>query len=319
MAEKLGNYEDGLAALEGGDYPEALKHFVVAASKDSIDANIQYALGFTHLCLGSYDAAARALMRSLKIQPDHSAALASLAEVRMEQGKYGIAARAFTEYLAGEDVPYHLNKLAATYARMGNHDLAVTIYRTSMILEPQNATAYNNCAISLNKIGKHEEAAATCRSGLKIAPRDCDLTINLACSLRLSGRLKTALRVMMESDESCRHTYAGALEIGNTYADLKMYNEAVYNFNQAKQINPESPDAYDNLGITYDQMGRYEDAEREYRRALELDPSDAAVHNNLAANLELQGDSEGARFEFSRAVQLEPRNEFFRKNLESVS
>jgi tetratricopeptide (TPR) repeat protein len=48
------------------------------------------------------------------------------------------------------------------------------------------------------------------------------------------------------------------------------------------RINPNKPDAYNNLGITLVQLGRIDEAILQYKKALEINPDKINTLNNLA-------------------------------------
>ena len=68
--------------------------------------------------------------------------------------------------------------------------------------------------------------------------------------------------------------------------------------------NPESADAYNNLGIIYMQKGRYGEAEEILTHAVNLRPDFASAHNNLANVYRAAGRYDEALEEFNKAMGL---------------
>jgi protein O-mannosyl-transferase len=68
--------------------------------------------------------------------------------------------------------------------------------------------------------------------------------------------------------------------------------------------NPESADAYNNLGIVYMQRGRNEEAEEILTHAVNLRPDFASAHNNLANVYRVTGRYDKALEEFNKAMGL---------------
>ncbi|MEO1404045.1 MAG: tetratricopeptide repeat protein, partial [Cyanobacteria bacterium J06635_1] len=66
--------------------------------------------------------------------------------------------------------------------------------------------------------------------------------------------------------------------LGNTYNDLKRYDEAISAYEKAIELDPDDATAHYNLGNTYKALKRYDEAISAYEKAIELDPDDATAH-----------------------------------------
>ncbi len=88
--------------------------------------------------------------------------------------------------------------------------------------------------------------------------------------------------------------------------DQGKLDEAVKNFNEALQINPNFAVAHGNIGCVFVQMGKPNEAIRHFTEALQIEPDSAKVHNNLGAVLAQQGKVDEAVKHYTRALQLEP-------------
>jgi Flp pilus assembly protein TadD len=65
-------------------------------------------------------------------------------------------------------------------------------------------------------------------------------------------------------------------------------------------------------------LGRQREAIDQYRQALQLDPNDPNVHNNLAAALLQTGETEGAIAELRLALRLNPDDRDLQANLRAA-
>lgn len=70
------------------------------------------------------------------------------------------------------------------------------------------------------------------------------------------------------------------VEFGITVAQKNLWQEAVYRWQRATEIDPSYAAAFNNLAIAYEQLGRFDEAGEAYERALELDPENLSIQQN---------------------------------------
>lgn len=70
------------------------------------------------------------------------------------------------------------------------------------------------------------------------------------------------------------------VEFGIAVAQKGLWQEAVYRWERAVEIDPTYAAAYNNLGIAYEQTGRFEQAGKAYEKALELEPQNLSIQQN---------------------------------------
>jgi tetratricopeptide (TPR) repeat protein len=74
----------------------------------------------------------------------------------------------------------------------------------------------------------------------------------------------------------------------------------------AARVAPESTSPQFNLGIAYMQLGRYKDAVAQFRTLVSLDPENADSRYRYGKALQLMGDSAGALEQYSVCLELNP-------------
>src|SRR5262245_58356481 len=62
------------------------------------------------------------------------------------------------------------------------------------------------------------------------------------------------------------------VEFGIRFAQNGLWNEALYRWKKAVELDPTYAAAWNNLAIAYEQEGKFDDAKKAYEKALELDP-----------------------------------------------
>ena len=182
----------------------------------------------------------------------------------------------------------------------------VQVYRHSLEINPNDASAYKNLGDLLVEQGNLEEAVRVYRHSLEINPNDADIYYNFGRVLIGLGRLEEAIQV-----------YHQALGINPDDADVYYYlgkaltkqgklEEAIQSYAKVLEINPDLTAVYNNLGPALQKQGRLEEAVQVYHRALEISPDDARTHNNLGDALKLQGRYELAIQAYYQATEINP-------------
>lgn len=69
---------------------------------------------------------------------------------------------------------------------------------------------------------------------------------------------------------------------GNSYNELKQFERAIKDFDEAIGLRPDFTEAYNNRGNSHLGLEQYERAIKDYDRAIEIDPENVDAHNNRA-------------------------------------
>jgi superkiller protein 3 len=70
------------------------------------------------------------------------------------------------------------------------------------------------------------------------------------------------------------------VQFGIQVAQNGLWNEALYRWQKAVQLDPTYAAAWNNLAIAYEHEGKFEDAKKAYEKALELDPKNVMIRQN---------------------------------------
>jgi len=82
------------------------------------------------------------------------------------------------------------------------------------------------------------------------------------------------------SAQDARKQAQSQVEFGITVAQRGLWQEAVFRWERATEIDPTYAAAFNNLGIAFEQLGKFERAGKAYEKALELDPQNIAIQQN---------------------------------------
>ncbi len=70
------------------------------------------------------------------------------------------------------------------------------------------------------------------------------------------------------------------VEFGVKVAQNGLWNEALYRWKRAAEIDPTYAAAWNNLAIAYEHEGRFEEAKQAYEKALQLDSKNMLIRQN---------------------------------------
>jgi superkiller protein 3 len=70
------------------------------------------------------------------------------------------------------------------------------------------------------------------------------------------------------------------VEFGIKVAQNGLWNEALYRWQKATELDPTYAAAWNNLAIAYEHEGKFEEAKKAYEKALELDPKNLMIRQN---------------------------------------
>ena len=112
--------------------------------------------------------------------------------------------------------------------------------------------------------------------------------------------LDQALKLLNEFPSSTfLHNICGAVNVG-----LQKYDEAVNAYKQAIIIDPNYPNAYNNMGVALKEQGKLEEAIEAYNKALAIKPDNAEAYYNMGNALKEQGKLEEAIEAYTSQLKL---------------
>ncbi len=82
--------------------------------------------------------------------------------------------------------------------------------------------------------------------------------------------------------------------------------EAENGFRKAQKLNPEHPDAYNNLAVILQNQGKFEEAIQCYKKAIKIRPDSFQIQNNLGIVLQLIGNYSDSICHLKLAVKINP-------------
>jgi tetratricopeptide (TPR) repeat protein len=131
---------------------------------------------------------------------------------------------------------------------------------------------------------RYKEAVAELRRAIRLKPDLDEPHYLLALALTELGQLAEALKEFKQvialavTDDPKILSY---YNMGNAYADLGDYQNAIDSYRQAIKLDPTLSKPHNNLGLAYAGLGRLAEAEAEFADAVRVKPDYAEAHYNL--------------------------------------
>ena len=163
------------------------------------------------------------------------------------------------------------------------------------------------------KLGDLDRGAAETRKAIDLDPTSPEMHYALARLLMKKGDQKAAaqqFQIQARMEEATRaqklnHSQT-VLHIGQGLEAMNAGNlkQAIREFQQAIQYQPDSVEAHNHLGVALARMGDQDGALKEFQRATILEPNDPTAYNNLGGLMAGKGGLEGAINNFEEAIKL---------------
>lgn len=244
--------------------------------------------------LNDLDGAIEAFRKAAHLAPSSGIIFFRLGDAYMRKGDFvsSIPPLKRAAELNPDDLPVHqllgIALLAAGYA-------AEAIPHLDMVHE------YAALGIAQLQTGQPAEAVANLQNALSKSPEDPDLLFYLsrAGSMLASQSLD---KLLSTSPDSAR----GHQAKGQTFFQMKMYAEAVKEYQQALSLRPDLPGLRLELGQIYAANSDWPKAEEQFRLEAKLQPGNAEVAYRLGEALLQQGKMKEAAEELRRSDALRP-------------
>jgi len=240
---------------------EAIANYIRALKLAPNNQQILAGLGDTYARSGNTSAATQIYERLMNINPDHPAALSHLEQfykiflesnsdhipalknlgiVLIQKGKLDEAKKYLSRAsrLAPNDIDIQ-SYLARVYFRLGEPEVAESIYRETVKLAPDNAFLRYDLGITLNSRNRTAEAITCLREAIRLDPAYAHAHEQLA-RIKKHTAYDDDMRVMEEVSKyptldtlqrSCLH-----FGLGKAYEDLREYDRAFEHYATGNEL-----------------------------------------------------------------------------------
>jgi tetratricopeptide (TPR) repeat protein len=172
-----------------------------------------------------------------------------------------------------------------------NPDKAIKDYTEAIQQEPDNSEYYDKRGLAYFEKHKYNMAIMDFSEAIRLNPKNAEyyrmraisyLNINPVAGANMDGKLR-ALADMKEALRLDPKNWGYYITIGTIYyGDIKDYDQAFANYNQAIRLNPNNATIYYARGFAYADKGDFDRAILDFNEVIRLDPNNEYVTTRMA-------------------------------------
>ncbi|HEV2201842.1 MAG TPA: tetratricopeptide repeat protein [Bryobacteraceae bacterium] len=223
-------------------------------------------------------------------------------------------------------------EVGSLYLQSGRYESALRYTRRAVALDPSQGYFYTNLAsayLGLNQVG---EALREAEQGVRLQPDYAPFWLNLATVHRALNQWAKVVETCQRGLEAQKNGLGSMQDLSNAeHALLTLLglaewhlgdqNGAIATYKKAIRADPETLDAYINLGNTYAQLHQLDAAIAEFEEALHANPNSPdlyMIHLELGVIYESQSLWRPAALEYQQVLQLNPNFQIARARLQPL-
>lgn len=280
-------FETGKSLFDQGQYKEAISNFDRAINIDSTYTVAYGWRGGSYIALQDYQTGLADLDKAIEMGLDTNTVFKYKGLAHHCLGDWEEALRQYNIALKiSPSDPQTYTWQAYSLERLGKYDEAISKADQAINLDKSYAEAYGvRCSICINK---QNELIA------KYGYKDLNLYQQVINDATIAIRLAP-------NDPNCDVRYHNR---GLAYQNLKRYKDAISDFSEALQLNPQNVFSYQHRGETYTFLKEYPKALDDLSKAIRINPSESNSYALRAKILEEKSEFFKALEDYDQAIQL---------------
>ena len=282
------------------------------------NADILDALGGAQRATGDFNQAAATYNKLVGLQPLSPTPHLRLADLYLADKKPDAAAQSLRKALEIKpDLLAAQQGLAGLQVRENKPTEALGVAQAVQKQRPKEAIGYALEADIHMSQKKPDAALAALRAGLKSVPNSTELAVKLHALLGVSSKASEAAQFAGTWLKDHPKDVVFVMHLGDQALLRRDYAAAERQFQQAVQLNPNNPIAYNNLAWVSGQLGRPNAIELA-EKALGLAPGQPSFMDTLAMLYSAKGDHAKAVEMQGKVLAAQPANGLFKLNMARI-
>ncbi|WGS49724.1 tetratricopeptide repeat protein [Paraburkholderia sp. D15] len=246
-------------------------------------------------------------VHSVAASSSDAATLLDIALAAHRSGQSELAASLYRDVLALDPVNAHaLHYYGVLHYQHGGYEGAARLMSAALERDASDAACWNNRGLVAAALGHPDQALVCYREALQRQPDYADAHNNLGVALQAQGAIDEAIehyRVALALNAAMADAH---LNLGTAFAKLARFDDALACYRDVLSLDPQSAQAHFNAGNAYLALGHHEAATVSFEQALALNAHYAEAHVNLGSLIGKRGDYAGAESHYRQAVALKP-------------
>jgi tetratricopeptide (TPR) repeat protein len=232
--------------------------------------------------------------------------LSNIGMAYAQSGQFEQAVQLYTQALAfdPQNPPILLN-LGLAYLKSNHVPEAARAFARSLMGDPSNMRALELLAVCHYQMKEYALAAYEAEQVLKSKPKEDSASFLLGSSLLRLGIYRQALTLLYSSVESSKSADAHMV-LGQAFLGIKVYGEALKQFQEAETLNPKLDGIHANLATAMAGQGETGKAIAEYKLELAKHPENFEANYMLGRLDRLSNNMAEARKYLDKANSLRP-------------
>ena len=183
-------------------------------------------------------------------------------------------------------------------------DKAIAQLQAIIRQQPTFVQAHYALAREFFNIGRYAQAEAEFKRVLELRPNDTTALFDLGLAYLSEKRYedaRAAFNQILSQDANDSNAHYG---LGLVLVDEEKYAPAIEEFKTAIRLGPQVAGIYQEIGQTYAKVGKYDDAISAYLQGKEKDGDDSDLEDSLAAAYQAKGMTKEAQEARDKAAQM---------------
>jgi tetratricopeptide (TPR) repeat protein len=173
--------------------------------------------------------------------------------------------------------------LGLGYSRMDQNERAVTAFRRSLDLKPDDMNTLSTLALTLDGLRRYQESDSLYERALKVDPKSHLVMNNYGYSLAERGlQLERALQMSLQAIEAEPKNESYLDTVGWVYFKLGNYEEAQKYIAKAINAGGASATVYEHMGDIQYKLGEKKKAEQFWKQSLEMNSGNQDLKDKIA-------------------------------------